>query len=191
MPHSDRMTRRTVVRAAGLAISTAALAGCIDESSADDPNESTDGGQNSTDEQGSEPNGTGDEDRSNGDGDESPDDTERRGTGQRRIELRGELDGWRALAPDEFEGDVNPDLSLEAERTCRIGWTEGDGLGHNVEIRDAAGGVVDGLSTPVTRDPDEEQWLEFEATEEMAAYVCMPHEDAMRGEIRVEAGSSE
>lgn len=187
MPHSDRMTRRTVVRAAGLATATAALAGCIDESSVDEPDESTDGGSPPSDEQGSEPDDTGDEERSNGD-DESADDA---GEGQvpapPRLELRGELDGWQVLAPDGLEGDVNPDLSLEAGRTYRIGWTEGDGLGHNVEIRDADGNVVDDLSTPVTQDPDGEQWLEFEATEEMAAYVCTPHESKMRGELSVEA----
>lgn len=190
MAYSDRMTRRTVIRTAGIATATVALAGCTDESSVDDPDEST-GEGTPADGRESESDDAGDADRSNGDGDESPDGAEGRETAPLRIELRGELEGWRALAPDRFEGDVNPNLSLEAGRTCRIGWTEGDGLGHNVEIRDADGEVVDGLSTPVTREPGEDQWLEFEVSEEMAAYVCMPHEDAMRGEIRVESGSAD
>ncbi|WP_339105342.1 plastocyanin/azurin family copper-binding protein [Haloterrigena salinisoli] len=186
MTHSDRMTRRAVVRAVGLATASAALAGCIDESSVNDPNESTDGDSQPSDEQGSEPNDTGDEDRSNGD-DESADDAgEEQIPAPPELELRGERDGWRVLAPDGLEGDVNPDLLLEAGRTYRIGWTEGDGLGHNIEIRDTDGNVVDDLSTPVTQDPDGEQWLEFEATEEMAAYVCTPHESTMRGELSVE-----
>ena len=182
MTSSDRMTRRTVVRAAGLATATAALAGCIDESGVDDPDDTADADSHPSDGQGSEPNETDDEDQSNGD-EAASDDAE---AAPPQIELRGELDGWRALAPAGIEGDVNPTLSLEAGRTYRLGWTEGDGLGHNIEIRDAHDAVIDDLSTPVTQEPDEEQWLEFEATEEMAAYVCTPHESNMRGEITVE-----
>ncbi|QRV16993.1 plastocyanin [Haloterrigena salifodinae] len=181
MTNPDRMTRRTVVRAAGLATATAALAGCIDESSVDDPDDADDAGSQPSDGQASEPDETDDEDQSNGD--EAADDTE---AAPPRIELRGELDGWRGLAPAGLEGDVNPTLTLEVGRTYRLGWTEGDGLGHNIEIRDADDTVVDDLSTPVTQKPGEEQWLEFEATEEMAAYVCKPHESNMRGEISVE-----
>ncbi|NUB90172.1 plastocyanin [Haloterrigena sp. SYSU A121-1] len=181
MANSDRMTRRTVVRAAGLATATAALAGCIDESSVDDPDDTDDAGSQPSDEQGSEPDDTDDEGQSNGD--EAADDAE---AAPLEIELRGELDGWRALEPAGIEGDVNPTLTLEAGRTYRLGWTEGDGLGHNIEIRDAHDDVVDGLSTPVTQEPGEQQWLEFEATEEMATYVCTPHESTMRGDIVVE-----
>lgn len=181
MSNSDRLTRRTVVRAAGLATATAALAGCIDESSVDDPDDSSDADSQPSDEQGSEPDETDDEGQSNGD--EATDDAE---AAPLEIELRGELDGWRALEPAGIEGDVNPTLPLEAGRTYRLGWTEGDGLGHNIEIRDARDDVIDDLSTPVTQEPGEEQWLEFEATEEMATYVCTPHESTMRGDIVVE-----
>ncbi|ELZ21941.1 blue (type 1) copper domain-containing protein [Haloterrigena salina JCM 13891] len=174
-----------MIRAAGLATATAALAGCIDESSVDGPDDAADADADSqsSDEQGSgsEPDETDDESQENGD--EATDDAE---AAPFDIELRGEHDGWRVLEPSGIEDDVNPTLPLEAGRTYRLGWTEGDGLGHNIEIRDAHGDVINGLSTPVTQEPDEDQWLEFVATEEMATYVCAPHESTMRGEIAVE-----
>ena len=171
MSDSEPVSRRTVVSAAGLAAATAALAGCIDESSVDGSDPSSDDDPSS--------------DEADAAGDEGVDEPV-------EIELRAETIRWRVLAPTEFEGIENPTIVLEPGVTYRLGWTEGDGNYHNIEIHDDEGTVVDDLRTELTDEPDEDQWLEFEATEEMAAYACDPHRNTMRGEIRVEeTGSGE
>jgi len=102
------------------------------------------------------------------------------------IELDGQTGGWVGIAPSEIEGVENPTLVLEEGGDYEIGWSEGDGQGHNIEIRDGDDAVVDNLSTDIVDEPDDDQWLEFTADAEMADYVCEPHANAMRGSLEVE-----
>ena len=103
-----------------------------------------------------------------------------------QIEFDGQTPGWVGIAPEEIEGEENPELVLEEGESYEIGWTEGDGASHNLEIRDENDEVVDDLQTDVVDDPDDDQWLEFEASDEMATYVCEPHAGTMVGNITVE-----
>lgn len=173
MADSDPIARRTIVRAVGLAASTAALAGCIDESTVDDPDGSTG--------EGAQPSDDGADEDASDDADDAP----------LEIELYGNTGGWEGLAPASIKGVENPTLHLEPGATYRLGWTDGDGAAHNIEIRNGDGEVVDDLATDVTDEPRDDQLLAFEASEEMAGYVCDPHQSIMRGEIRVEGGSSD
>lgn len=102
------------------------------------------------------------------------------------IEFNGQTTAWVGIAPDSIADEENPPLPLESGETYEIGWSEGDGAGHNIEIWDSDGEIVDDLSTEVVTEPDEDQWLEFEASDEMAQYVCQPHQTTMIGEITVE-----
>ncbi|WP_255171372.1 cupredoxin domain-containing protein [Natrononativus amylolyticus] len=102
------------------------------------------------------------------------------------IELDGQTGGWVGIAPAEIEGEQNPTLTLEDGESYELGWTQGDGQGHNIAIRDEDGDTVDGLSTSVTTDPGDDQWLEFDASEEMVEYVCEPHSGTMVGDIVVQ-----
>lgn len=102
------------------------------------------------------------------------------------IEFSGETTAWVGIAPDSIADEENPSLTLQSGETYEIGWTEGDGAGHNIEIWDSNGEIVDDLSTEVVMEPGDDQWLEFEASDEMAQYVCQPHQTTMVGEISVE-----
>lgn len=102
-----------------------------------------------------------------------------------RIELEARTSSWVGVAPSGVEGIENPTLVLEAGGSYEIGWARGDGAAHNVQIRDESDDVVDDLSTSVTHEPAGDQWLEFEASEEIAAYACDPHQNTMYGEIVV------
>ncbi|NGM70963.1 twin-arginine translocation signal domain-containing protein [Natronolimnobius sp. AArcel1] len=155
-------TRRTFMKAAGAAGAVTIVAGCLGDD--DDGNG----------------NGNG-----NGNGDDDGDEAEAIEPGT-EIELDGQTPGWVGIAPDSIDGDENPTLVLEEGETYEIGWTEGDGADHNIEIRDDGGDVVDDLQTDEVSDPDDDQWLEFEASSDMAEYVCDPHETTMVGEIVVE-----
>lgn len=112
-----------------------------------------------------------------------------------QIEFNGQTSGWVGIAPSQIEGEENPTLTLEEGESYEIGWTEGDGAGHNVAIRDGDGDTVDDLSIDVTTDPGDGEWLEFEASGEMDQYVCQPHIGTMQGNIvaqdRVEAEEDE
>lgn len=102
-----------------------------------------------------------------------------------RIEFDGQTGGWVGIAPAEIAGETNPELSLAEGESYEMGWTTGDGQGHNLVIQDEDGGTVDDLATDVETDPGDGQWLDFEVSGEMARYVCTPHAGTMNGDIVV------
>ncbi|ELY45660.1 blue (type 1) copper domain-containing protein [Natronorubrum sulfidifaciens JCM 14089] len=103
-----------------------------------------------------------------------------------RIVLYGGTAAWEGLEPAPIEGVENPTLVLEDGETYEIGWAEGDGMVHNLELRDADGNVVDDLATELTSEGGDGQFLAFTASSEIAQYVCAPHEVTMVGDLQVE-----
>lgn len=206
-------TRRTVLQTAILTASSMGLAGCLDESTTDDPGGPTDDGDDDDPGTGNEIDGDdgsaadGSDGNVASDGDDTADDpdsdtdiedgeTESTET-DREYEIEpgtevlfsGETTEWVGVAPSVIEGISNPTLVLEAGEEYTIGWIEGNGTQHNIEIWDENEVLVDGLETELTAEPDDEQRLTFTASEEMALYVCHPHNRAgMRGTIEVRSG---
>jgi len=112
-------------------------------------------------------------------------DDHRGGRGSADVRTPRAIGGWEGIAPSSIEGDTNPTLTLQEGETYKLGWTEGDGFGHNIAIRDGDGNVVGDLQTQRTTDPGDGQWLTFTASSEMAAYVYEPHQSTMVGNIEV------
>ncbi|MDQ2050198.1 plastocyanin/azurin family copper-binding protein [Natronolimnohabitans sp. A-GB9] len=106
------------------------------------------------------------------------------------IVFYGDQAYWEGKEPSEIEGAENPTLILEEGEEYTIGWDEGDGVDHNIEIRNEDDEVVDDLQTDIVTEPDEDQFLTFDASEEMAYYICEPHATNMRGEIDVVEGDN-
>lgn len=129
---------------------------------------------------GGPPDGGPDDDGNGGDGSEVEIDP---GTD---IEFSAQTSDWEGLAPSSIEGAENPTLVLQEGEDYSIGWTEGDGGGHNIEIRNENDAFVDDLSTEVVSEPGEDQILAITASSEMAQYVCDPHETTMRGDLQIE-----
>ncbi|AGB15702.1 hypothetical protein Halru_1085 [Halovivax ruber XH-70] len=100
------------------------------------------------------------------------------------IVFRAMTTSWVGKQPAHIAGVDNPTLILERGREYRIGWDEGNGAGHNLELRNADDEVVDDYATEVTMEPDESQILTVTATDELATYRCVPH-SGMEGEIEV------
>ncbi|SDR32105.1 plastocyanin/azurin family copper-binding protein [Natronobacterium texcoconense] len=159
MTRDNPISRRTALKITGGAAATALVAGCNDNG---DDNGGDNGDDNGEDGVNIEPGTT--------------------------IELDGQTAGWEGLAPSDIDGETNPTLILQEGEDYEIGWPQGDGGNHNIAIRDDGGEVVDDLATDETTDdePGDDQFLEFTASEEMAEYVCEPHENSMDGEIIVE-----
>ncbi|ADB58962.1 blue (type 1) copper domain protein [Haloterrigena turkmenica DSM 5511] len=106
------------------------------------------------------------------------------------VELEAATTEWTGIAPSDIEGESNPTLILQAGETYEIGWTQGDGSGHNIEIRDDSGEVVNDLATEQTDEEEpSDQMLEFTASSEMTEYVCKPHSSNMVGELQVEGSN--
>ncbi len=158
MAQDNPVSRRTALKLTGAAASTALVAGCS-------------GGGNG--------NGNG----GNGNGGSSGGVEIDPGT---EIDLSGQTSHWEGLAPSSIEGSENPTLILQEGEDYTMGWSEGDGANHNLEIRDSDGNVVDDLETSITAEPGEDQVLEFTASSEMAEYLCEPHSTTMVGELQVE-----
>ncbi|MCU4926945.1 hypothetical protein OB905_13300 [Halobacteria archaeon AArc-dxtr1] len=150
------------MKVTGATAATALVAGCGDDNGDDD--------------------GNGDDD--NGDEAEAIEPGE-------QILLEGITSGWEGLEPESIAGETNPTLVLEEGETYEIGWTQGDGSGHNVIIWDENEDLVDdyylyGDEEEVITDPDDDgDFLEFEASSDMAYYRCYPH-GQMQGDIQLE-----
>ena len=158
--------RRTILHAAGASTLAVAVAGCL----GDDDNGDAAAGDDTGDDDGDDDGGA--------DGFEIDPGTE--------IVFDGLTQGWVGLEPSAIDGEENPTLVLQEGEEYTMGWTDGDGSQHNIEIWDDGGDVVDNLQTDLTADPDDDQFLEFTASTEMAEYVCEPHATTMIADIVVE-----
>ncbi|MCU4972125.1 plastocyanin/azurin family copper-binding protein [Halobacteria archaeon AArc-m2/3/4] len=121
-----------------------------------------------------------DEENGNGNGAEDWGDVD-------EIVLDGYTAGWEGVEPEMIEGEENPTLELTAGTEYEITWENADGDPHNIEIWDDDDEVVDDYQTEIIDEEGETQTLEFEATEEMAAYVCEVHIGTMIGDIEVQS----
>lgn len=158
MTRDNPVSRRTALKLTGAAASTALVAGCSGGGDSGNGGDSSDDGGS--------------------DGIEIEPGTD--------IRFSGQTSSWDGLEPSAIEGESNPTLILTEGEDYTIGWTEGDGAAHNMEIRNDSDDVVNDLRTsdPVS-DPGEDQILEFTASSEMAKYRCAPHPN-MEGDIQVE-----
>ena len=107
--------------------------------------------------------------------------------GVSEIELGGQTGGWQGQSPSQIEGEENPTLVLFEGEQYTVTWENLDGAEHNFELRNEDDQVVDDHSTELMGEEGETQSHEFEATSEMAQYVCQPHQGTMRGDIQIES----
>lgn len=100
------------------------------------------------------------------------------------ISLRGHgRRGWTGVAPAAIEGVTNPTLGLVAGREYVLTWENDDGGLHNVELRDGEDETRYG--TELMADRGATQTLEFEATADLAVYLCRPHRNTMVGAVEL------
>jgi plastocyanin len=167
MRDRTRPTRRNVLKTVGVVGATAFIAGCNDNGN-DEPDDEEPAND--------EPDDDDEPDDENGEAIEP-------GT---RIEFDAQTSGWVGIEPEEIADEENPTLTLQEGEEYEMGWEEGDGQQHNIEIRDEDDEVVDDLETEITDEGGDDQFLELEASEEMATYVCEPHEGTMIGDLEIE-----
>ncbi len=95
----------------------------------------------------------------------------------------GATAGWQGRAPSRIEGESNPTLNLEAGNSYRVVWENVDGAPHNFVIQDADGNRI--VGTEVYSSQGETVTLSFQATEEMARYICTVHPNTMVGDVEI------
>ena len=103
-----------------------------------------------------------------------------------QIVLDAQTDGWIGVEPEEIADDENPTLTLQDGESYEIGWEEGDGESHNIELVDDNDEVVEDYETEEATEGGDDQFIEFDATDEIVEYVCQVHPEAMRGEIEIQ-----
>ena len=120
-----------------------------------------------------------------GDDDDDDDDgiDEEAWEGVTEIYLEGRTESWTGVEPSVIDGETNPTLVLTEGETYELTWENMDGDSHNVDIRDAGGSTLE--ETELMGEEGETQTLEFEATADMAQYVCTPHAGTMVGDIEI------
>jgi hypothetical protein len=184
MRDTDPISRRNVLKITGAVGVTTFIAGCNEggNGNGDDPAEEN--GEEPADENGEEPaeeNGD-DEANGNGNGEALEPDT--------RIEFDAQTNGWVGVEPEEIADEENPTLTLQDGESYEIGWEEGDGSQHNIELVDEDDEVVEDYETEESDEGGDDQFIEFDATDEIAEYVCRPHENTMRGTIEIETNGA-
>ncbi|ELY91899.1 blue (type 1) copper domain protein [Natrialba hulunbeirensis JCM 10989] len=103
------------------------------------------------------------------------------------IMFDGLTEGWVGVEPEEIEDEENPTLILTEGDAYEITFENMDGAEHNLEIVDEDDEVVGEYETDTNSEEGETETLEIdEVTDEMAEYVCRPHQETMRGEIDVQ-----
>ncbi|MFU8869281.1 plastocyanin/azurin family copper-binding protein [Natronococcus sp.] len=189
MKETDTATRRNVLKIAGAAGAMAFVAGCTDggNGNGEDPAEEENGedpaeenGEDPAEENGEDPAEENGEDTENGEAIE-PDTT---------IEFDAQTSGWVGIEPEEIADEENPTLTLQDGESYEIGWEESDGQVHNIELVDENDEVVDDYQTEESEEGGDDQFIEFDASDDIAEYVCRPHEGTMRGTIEIEANGN-
>ncbi|WP_135828410.1 outer membrane protein assembly factor BamB family protein [Halorussus halobius] len=99
----------------------------------------------------------------------------------------GAIAGWTGRAPSSIEGETNPTMELEAGNRYRVVWENVDGAPHDFVIQNGDGDRI--VGTEVFAQQGETYTLTFEATEEMAQYICTVHPNSMVGDVAVSGGS--
>jgi glucose/arabinose dehydrogenase len=99
------------------------------------------------------------------------------------IELMAVADAWIGQKPKSIEGKVNPTLDLEAGKSYRVKWLNGDGASHNFSIFGRDSNLL--VFSPFMHAQGDYQTVDFIATEAMTDYYCEVHYLSMRGSVEV------
>ncbi|WP_137289992.1 PKD domain-containing protein [Natronorubrum halophilum] len=102
------------------------------------------------------------------------------------IALEGSASHWKGTGPSEIDGEENPTLVLTEGEEYTIEWTNGDGMDHDLQIRDDSGDVVDDLISDTVGEQGESTTLDFTAHADMTTYICGYHEINQVGDLVVE-----
>lgn len=106
--------------------------------------------------------------------------------GVEEIYLDGYTEGWEGVAPEPIQGETNPTLVLFEGNQYSLTWENRDGAAHDFTLWDDSQSDVE--STEQMSEEGETLTLEFEATQEMAQYVCTIHPNTMIGDVQIESG---
>ncbi|WP_238709584.1 cupredoxin domain-containing protein [Natronorubrum halophilum] len=107
--------------------------------------------------------------------------------GVSEFSLLGKTGGWEGVEPEAIAGVQNPTLYLTAGEEYEVSWENDDGSTHNFTIESGEGEDLE--QTDDVDEQGESTSMSFDASEEMAEYYCVPHPDAMRGEIDIQEGN--
>lgn len=102
--------------------------------------------------------------------------------------FEGRTEAWVGIEPDIIADEENPTITLIEGQEYTFRWVNGDGVTHNMEIRDDGDEIVDDYQSDDVTDEGEETTLEgVTATEEMVTYICAYHEATQVGDVNVES----
>lgn len=186
----DSVSRRRFVAIAGISVSTVPLAGCAEngdgggDGDGDDLVEDTptpspqDGG-------GDTPTSTPED----GEGTPTPEDGDGADPsaweGVEEVFLDGYTEAWEGVAPEPIQGEENPTLVLFEGNEYTVTWENRDGAPHDFTLWDENEEEI--ASTEQTDEEGETLELTFEATSEIAQYVCTVHPNTMIGDVQIES----
>lgn len=154
-------SRRTMLKAASVAGLTL-VAGCADD--ADEPDDE-------------EP------------ADEEPDEEDVDAEEWEDIEefyFEGRTEAWIGIEPEIIADEENPTITLIEGQEYDFRWVNGDGVMHNLEIRDGDDEIIDDYVSEDVSEEGEETTLEgVVASEDMDVYICTYHEATQVGDVEV------
>lgn len=102
--------------------------------------------------------------------------------------FEGLTQAWVGIEPEIIEDEENPTITLIEGQEYDFRWVNGDGVTHNLEIRDEADEIIDDYQSEDVSEEGEETTLEgVVASEDMEVYICDYHEATQVGDVTVES----
>lgn len=195
----DRVSRRQFVALTSISLATIPLAGCAENGGDDGTPTPADGMDETPTPEGGEEtptptpeDGEGTPTPEDGDGTPTPENGDGDGADPSAWEdveevfLDGYTEAWEGVAPEPINGEENPTLVLFEGNEYTVTWENRDGAPHDFALWDENEEVID--STEQTDEEGETLSLTFEATTDIAQYVCTVHPTTMIGDVQIESG---
>ncbi|AXR77389.1 PKD domain-containing protein [Natrarchaeobaculum sulfurireducens] len=156
-------SRRTMLKAASVT-GVALVAGCADDAEEPDDEEPDD---------------------------EEPDDEEVDAEEWEDVDefyFEGRTEAWIGIEPELIADEENPTITLIEGQEYDFRWVNGDGVTHNLEIRDGDDEIIDDYQSDDVSEEGEETTLEgVVASEDMEVYICVYHEATQVGDIEIQS----
>lgn len=100
---------------------------------------------------------------------------------EKTVFLGGRVNGWIGMYPNAIDGTTNPTLQLTPGTVYKIDWVNLDGKKHELIIKSKNGDELQYTEHATKKGTSRS--VTFEATKEMARYICEYHPKSMRGTV--------
>ena len=95
--------------------------------------------------------------------------------------LGAKMTGWRGIAPEEINGELNPELKFRPGKSIRVRFENLDGVRHKLVIENSMEDTLE--ESAVSSKKGETVSMTFESSQQMTTYICPYYSVQMTGSV--------